>query len=66
MTFPVWLEVVCGYCSTTTAGRFTYKGNIPVRQIKNEAKANGWVFKYNDCFCSEYCADKHFERIDNE
>lgn len=67
MKFPIWMELVCAKCAVTTAGRFTYKGSIPVRQMKNEAKAQGWIFifNYNDCFCSKECAEKYFDEVVN-
>lgn len=57
MTFPVWIEVVCTCCNNTAAGQFTVRGQIPVRAMKNEAKAAGFVFNYNKVFCSQDCAD---------
>lgn len=65
MTFPIWLEVVCAKCSRCATGRYTFKGQIPLRDIKNCAKAEGFVFKHGDAFCSESCAQEYFDEYVN-
>ena len=66
MTFPVWIEVVCANCARSTAGRFTYRGQIPLRKLKGDAKLQGWIFKYDDCFCSARCVQRYLERKNDE
>jgi len=47
---PVWCELVCGCCSETTAGQFTY-GAIPRADMRADAKLYGWVFRDGDWLC---------------
>lgn len=61
MTFWVWIEIVCHTCADTMPGVNT-RGAIPRREMRRDAKEEGWVFKRNgDTFCSQACADKWVE-----
>jgi hypothetical protein len=59
MTTPVWTELVCGTCATTTSGRYAFNGRIEVKAMKSEAKAIGWTFKHDECFCSKNCLTRY-------
>lgn len=49
-----WVELVCARCSATMPGHWVAR-QIPVRKMKAEAKASGWVFSRADSFCSPIC-----------
>lgn len=42
MSYPVWVEIVCGRCSEHGPGAFTYAG-IPRRDMKTVANDQGWA-----------------------
>ncbi len=58
MTTPIWCELVCIECASTTSGRHTY-GAIPRASMKREATKDGWIFKHDDCFCSAACLRRY-------
>lgn len=51
-----WVELVCATCKSTTAGGWASR-QIPVRQMKKEASAQGWVFSGKHAFCSDKCTE---------
>ena len=55
---PVWCELVCRECSTTTAGRFSY-GSPGRNHMHKEAMEEGWLFRHNECFCSRKCLEEY-------
>jgi hypothetical protein len=59
---PVWVELVCAHCAKTDIGRWSHNGQIPVRELKAEARKRGWLFKHNEVFCSDDC-ETHFEGV---
>lgn len=66
MTFPVWLEIVCAACSKRAQGRYSFTRQVPIRDMKNDAKKQGFVFKYDEAFCCEDCAQRHFDYVLNK
>lgn len=60
MRFPIWCELVCPGCATTTAGRFTYTG-VPHAAMRRTAMREGWVFANEDVYCSLKCVAKDAE-----
>lgn len=61
MGIYVWCELVCENCSSTTAGRYV-TGQIPRREMREEAKKEGWLFDGVEVFCSSKCKDMWSER----
>lgn len=56
MVTPVWTELVCMTCSTRAPeGRFAFNGRIELKVLKDSATKFGWVFKHDECFCSDIC-----------
>lgn len=57
---PIWCEIVCRSCarSCTAANRFTY-GRVERRAMIYAAKGAGWLFKYDEAFCSRQCQAIH-------
>jgi hypothetical protein len=55
---PVWCEIVCRSCAHSHDGQFT-SGQIPKRAMVKEARGDGWIFKYNEAFCSPKCVNKY-------
>lgn len=51
---PVWSELVCLSCATTTSGEFN-SGKLRKQSMVAHAKRQGWLFKHDDCFCSQKC-----------
>lgn len=58
MSIPIWTEVVCRTCATAHNGEFTYS-KLRRRSLVDAAKANGWIFKEDECFCSAGCLDRY-------
>lgn len=50
-----WIELVCATCKATAAGCWAAR-QIPVRQMKKDAKAEGWVFSGKHAYCSTKCS----------
>lgn len=61
MTTSVWCELVCRQCANSTSGQFVAGRPIPLRSMKREAKAKGWLFKHNEVFCCKSCAKVYEE-----
>ena len=64
-----WVELVCARCSATRPGQWVAR-QIPVRQMKGDARAAGWVFSRVHSFCSTFCrkrfdADEYPEDFKN-
>lgn len=57
MNLPVWCELVCGVCAKRSEGMFT-TGAMPRALLKKNAKAEGFYFFKNDCYCSFTCLRK--------
>ncbi len=53
-----WVELVCAYCSGTTAGTWTY-GRVPIKKLKKQAEGEGWTFGGVHAFCSPRCRASH-------
>lgn len=49
-----WVELVCASCKDTTSGGWASR-QIPVRAMKKEAAAQGWVFAGKHAYCSANC-----------
>lgn len=54
---PVWCELVCGTCAKRSEGMFTL-GAVPRAVLKKNAKAEGFWFHNDDCYCSFKCLQK--------
>lgn len=52
MTWPIWCEIVCRECASTTAGQFNYS-SLKKNEMRNEAMRNGWKIVNNDWLCKE-------------
>ncbi len=62
--FYVWCELVCYSCARSTAGRSVSGSAIPKREMKAEAKREGWKFKHNESYCSSFCLSQHEWQIE--
>lgn len=62
----VWVELVCAACARSTAGR-SVTGAIPRREMKSEAKREGWQFRGKDSYCSSWCEQQmQWQQIDKQ
>lgn len=61
----IWCEIVCDCCARSTSGRFV-TGLIPRREMKAEAKAEGWKFQNQFSFCSDFCVSQYAWRIEDD
>ncbi|HDS1216259.1 hypothetical protein ACSMEB_17230 [Stenotrophomonas maltophilia] len=48
MATEVWCELVCARCARTCYGRHTYNGRVPRKELKAEARSEGWTFNRLD------------------
>lgn len=53
--FLVYVELVCGGCARTVAGRFTPSA-IPRKTMRKIAESQGWVYR-EDWYCP-HCKNK--------
>lgn len=54
----LWCEIVCRTCCDTEAGRWIASAP-PKRKMVAQAKARGWLFKYDESFCSNQCVAQY-------
>ena len=57
MPIEVWCEIACGNCSLVEVGRMTTGSRVPRRELRAEARKNGWTFKGGAALCRR-CAAK--------
>lgn len=56
-----WIEALCARCNRTTSGRFSLGALIPVKKMKAEILAEGWVIVDDETFCCRAHADEYLE-----
>lgn len=54
MATGIWCEFVCHHCACSAEGQHTY-GAIPRKAMKQRATKSGWVFAYDEAFCTADC-----------
>lgn len=54
----MWCEIVCRSCAHTSNGQFT-SSSIPKRSLTKEAREAGYIFKYDEAFCSDKCLEQY-------
>lgn len=53
---------MCAHCAKADIGRWSHNGQIPLRELKAEARKRDWLFKHNEVFCSDDC-ETRFEGV---
>ncbi len=61
MAAEVWCEFVCASCAMSLEGRFVTGPRLPRPDLRKEAVAKGRVFRGNNVYCDQHCADRDEE-----
>ena len=62
--WPVWCELVCKKCRSTTAGQFNV-ATLNKVTLRNEALRKGWRIVANEWLCID-CLDGEIDRVHNQ
>lgn len=58
-----WIEVVCHDCARNGPGRFVRGGRIPVRQMLDEARKDGFRQRTSGDFECRKCTEAGLEKL---